>query len=122
VILHSYYNEEWHPLEERKDSETTASASYLWGSRHRDDLVRRDRAVGGTTLNETRYILMDYFSPASITDWAKSAFSERNPYPGWIASALEASAAAMMAPMLAPMRGRLKKFVLEWLTSLVAWI
>jgi len=28
----------------------------------------------------------------------------------------------MMAPMLAPMRGRLKKFVLEWLTSLVAWI
>jgi len=68
ATLHSYYNDEWHPVEERKDSETTASASYLWGSRHRDDLVRRDRAVVGTTLNETRYILMDYFSPASITD------------------------------------------------------
>lgn len=68
VALHSYYNEEWHPLEERKDNEGTATASYLWGSRHRDDLVRRDRAVGGTTLNESRYILMDYFSPASITD------------------------------------------------------
>ncbi len=68
VTMHSYYNDEWRPVEERKDNETTAAASYLWGSRHRDDLVRRDRAVGGTTLNETRYILMDYFSPAAITD------------------------------------------------------
>ena len=70
VTLHSYYNDEWRPLEERKDSETTAAASYLWGARHRDDLVRRDRAVGGTTLNETRHILMDYFSPAAIADEA----------------------------------------------------
>ncbi len=68
VTLHSYYNGEWRSVEERKDSETTAAMSYLWGSRHRDDLVRRDRAVGGTTLNETRYILMDYFSPAALTD------------------------------------------------------
>jgi RHS repeat-associated protein len=68
VTLHSYYNDEWRPLEERKDSESTAAASYLWGSRHWDDLVRRDRAVGGTTLNESRYVLMDYFSPAAITD------------------------------------------------------
>jgi len=76
VTLHSYYNDEWRPVEERKDSATTAAASYLWGSRHRDDLVRRDRAVGGTTLNETRCILMDYFSPASITDEA-GAVTER---------------------------------------------
>ncbi len=68
VTHHSYYNDAWRPLEERKDSESTAATSYLWGARHRDDLVRRDRAVGGTTLNETRYILMDYFSPAAITD------------------------------------------------------
>ena len=68
--LHSYYNDEWRPVEQREESESTATASYLWGSRHRDDLVRRDRAVGGTTLNETRYILMDYFSPAAITDEA----------------------------------------------------
>jgi len=76
VTLHSYYNDEWRPVEERKDSATTAAASYLWGSRHRDDLVRRDRAVGGTTLNETRYILMDYFSPAAITD-ESGAVTER---------------------------------------------
>jgi RHS repeat-associated protein len=67
---HSYYNDQWRPVEERKNSETTASVSYLWGSRHRDDLVRRDRAVGGTSLNETRYVMMDYFNPAAITDAA----------------------------------------------------
>jgi len=66
--LHSFYNDAWRPVEERKDSETSAALSYLWGSRHRDDLVRRDRAVGGTTLNETRYVLMDYFNPAALTD------------------------------------------------------
>ncbi len=68
VTLHSYYNDDWRPLEERKNSESTAALSYLWGARHRDDLVRRDRAVGGTMLNEGRYVLMDYFSPAAITD------------------------------------------------------
>ncbi len=68
--LHSYYNDAWRPVEERKDAETTANISYLWGARHRDDLVRRDRAVDGITLNETRYILMDYFNPAAITDAA----------------------------------------------------
>lgn len=83
--LHSYYNEEWRPVEERKDAESTAALSYLWGARHRDDLVRRDRAVGGTTLNESRYLLMDYFNPAAITDadgtvkerYAFSAFGVR---------------------------------------------
>jgi len=74
--LHSYYNDAWRPVEERKDAETTAAISYLWGARHRDDLVRRERAVGGTTLNETRYVLMDYFNPASITD-ESGAVTER---------------------------------------------
>ena len=68
VTMRSYYNDQWRPVEERKNSETTANVCYLWGARHRDDLVRRDRAVGGTSLNEMRYILMDYFSPAAITD------------------------------------------------------
>ncbi|HBJ86125.1 MAG TPA: hypothetical protein DDZ88_20125 [Verrucomicrobiales bacterium] len=66
--LHSYYNDEWRPVEERKNAATTAAISYLWGNRHRDDLVRRDRALGGTTFNETRYVLMDYFNPAALTD------------------------------------------------------
>jgi len=74
--LHSYYNEAWRPVEERKNSETTAHMSHLWGSRHRDDLVRRDRAEGGTTLNESRYVLMDYFNPAATTD-ASGVVKER---------------------------------------------
>src|SRR5580693_5457148 len=42
---------------------------YYWGARHRDDLVRRDRATTDDgSLNEARYVLMDYFSPAAITD------------------------------------------------------
>jgi hypothetical protein len=35
-------------------------------------------------------------SPASITACANSAFSERKPYPGWIASAPVSRAAAMI--------------------------
>ncbi len=68
VTLHSYYNDEWRPVEDRRNAGTSAEASYLWGVRHRDDLVRRDRATTHVALNETRYILMDYFSPAAITD------------------------------------------------------
>lgn len=76
VIWHSYYNDQWRPLEERKDSDTTPATSYLWGARHRDDLVRRDRATSGTSLDETRYVLMDYFNPAAITD-EEGAVTER---------------------------------------------
>ena len=35
--------------------------------------------------------------PASVTARAKAAFSDRNPYPGWTASAPAARAAATMA-------------------------
>ena len=38
--------------------------------------------------------------PLSCTRSAKSAFSERNPYPGWIATASVISAAAIMAGIL----------------------
>ena len=68
ATVHSYYNDEWRPVEDRRNLGTSALASYLWGSRHRDDLVRRDRATTFVSLNETRYVLMDYFSPAAITD------------------------------------------------------
>jgi RHS repeat-associated protein len=69
VTWHSYYSDTWRPLEERQDTQTTAAAQYLWGSRHHDDLVRRDRATtSGGSLDEIRYALMDYFSPAAIAD------------------------------------------------------
>jgi RHS repeat-associated protein len=69
VAHHCYYSDQWRPLEERKDSQTTAELHYYWGARHRDDLARRDRAtIDGGSLDETRYVLMDYFNPAAITD------------------------------------------------------
>jgi RHS repeat-associated protein len=76
TLIHSYYSDAWRPLEERKTIATTASAHYLWGARHRDDLVRRDRVTSGSVFNETRYVLMDYFNPASITD-ASGTVTER---------------------------------------------
>jgi len=62
VVWHCYYSSQWRPLEERKDSETTAALQYYWGARHRDDLVRRDRATTGVALTEIRYVLMEYYS------------------------------------------------------------
>ncbi len=92
LIRTYYYSDQWRPLEDRvTDAETpgtpTLQAHYLWGERHRDDLVRRDRAP--TTpgeLDETRYVLMDYFSPEAICDeegtvterYAFSAFGLRS--------------------------------------------
>jgi RHS repeat-associated protein len=91
-LIHTYYSNTWRPLEDRvTDAQTpttpTVKAHYLWGARHRDDLIRRDRATTTPgTLNETRYVLMDYFSPAAITDeegkvterYAFSAFGLRS--------------------------------------------
>jgi RHS repeat-associated protein len=81
-LIHTYYSDTWRPLEDRvTDAQTpttpTVKAHYLWGARHRDDLIRRDRATSTHgTLDETRYVLMDYFSPAAITD-ASGTVTER---------------------------------------------
>lgn len=86
VVWHSYYSDQWRPLEEREDEESGPTIQYYWGARHRDDLVRRDRAtVSPGTLDERRYVMMDYCSPAAITDengtvterYAFSAFGVR---------------------------------------------
>jgi RHS repeat-associated protein len=65
-----YYSDAWKPLQKGTVEEgTTPQEQFLWGARHRDELVRRDRAPSGSgPLTETRYVLMDYFSPAAITD------------------------------------------------------
>jgi RHS repeat-associated protein len=71
TTTHTYYSDAWRPLEERRGSQNVPARQYCWGARHRDDLVRQDRATtSGGSLNETRYVLMDYFSPAAITDGA----------------------------------------------------
>jgi len=45
TTTHTYYSDAWRPLEERLNNQTTAARQYYWGARHRDDLVRRDRAT-----------------------------------------------------------------------------
>jgi len=81
-----FYNDAWKPIEERRHSHPTLAAmQYFWGARHRDELIRRDRApTAGGGLTETRYVLMDYFSPLAITNAAAvverytfGAFGER---------------------------------------------
>ncbi len=104
-LISSYYSDTWRPLEDRvtdagSPGTPTLHAQYLWGARHRDDLVRRDcpslcsrpakslrmgdAAIAAKqcatstpgTFDETRYVLMDYFSPAAITD-EEGAVTER---------------------------------------------
>ena len=86
VTWQTYHNDQWRPLEERRASHpAVAGAQYFWGARHRDDLVRRDRApTAGGGLTEARYVLMDYFSAVAITNgstvverYAYRAFGER---------------------------------------------
>jgi RHS repeat-associated protein len=72
VIWNVFYNDAWKPIEERRASHPTQAAiQYFWGARHRDDLIRRDRAAtAGGALSEVRHVLMDYFSPLAITNGA----------------------------------------------------
>ncbi|MBL9155019.1 MAG: RHS repeat-associated core domain-containing protein [Verrucomicrobiales bacterium] len=82
TVIHQYYNDQWKPIEERKDSATTALNVYYWGARpgHRDDLIRRDRdANGDGTLDEPLWCLMDYFDPMAILN-SSCAVQERYAY------------------------------------------
>ncbi len=69
VTWHSYFNDAWKVIEERRASHpAVAAAHYLWGLRHRDDLARRDRATtAGGSMSQRHYVLMDYHSPVAIT-------------------------------------------------------
>jgi RHS repeat-associated protein len=82
VVTHTYWSDRWRPLEERVDSATTASRSYLWGERpgHRDELVLRDRDTDGNgTLDERLYATMDYFNGSAILN-TSGAVLERYAY------------------------------------------
>jgi len=77
TTIHTYYSDLWRPLEERQNSGVSPAIQHHWGARHRDDLVRRDRAIiNDGPFTESRYVLMDYFSPAAIID-GSGAVTER---------------------------------------------
>ena len=57
---HFYYSNKWQVIEQRENTETTASEQYIWGSRYVDELMLRDRdTTGDGTLDEKLYALQD---------------------------------------------------------------
>ena len=55
---HQYYTDAWQCVEERLGSSTTPDRQFVWGLRYIDDLILRDRSVGGT-LDERLYGCQD---------------------------------------------------------------
>jgi RHS repeat-associated protein len=63
-----YYSDQWRAVEERVDEAVIpVDCQYTWGLRDRWDLLRRKRSVSGT-LDETFFVLRDYFDPVAIVD------------------------------------------------------
>ncbi|MGA2497927.1 MAG: RHS repeat-associated core domain-containing protein [Tepidisphaeraceae bacterium] len=54
---HFYFSDEWQDVEERVGSSSTADQQYIWGIRYVDELVCRDRTVGGS--DERLYAMQD---------------------------------------------------------------
>lgn len=69
TLRHYYYNDVWKCVEERLGTSTDPNRVYYWSGRagHRDELLRRDRSVGGI-LDETLWCLMDYFDPIAVAE------------------------------------------------------
>jgi hypothetical protein len=50
-----YYSDGWKPLQRSAVGSTAPKEQFLWGARHRDDLVRRERAPSGSgPMSEVR--------------------------------------------------------------------
>jgi RHS repeat-associated protein len=57
---HYYYSNRWQVLEERLNALTTADRQFVWGIRHVDDLIERDRG------SERFYVLHDHLSVTAV--------------------------------------------------------
>ncbi|MGE0413959.1 MAG: RHS repeat-associated core domain-containing protein [Verrucomicrobiales bacterium] len=86
--VHTYWSDQWKPLEERVGADTDPERQYVWGARprHRDELILRDRdTTGDGDLDERLYATMDYFNATGALDadgdvverYAYSAFGVR---------------------------------------------
>lgn len=95
TVIHCYFNDQWRPVEERVGGSSNPGAVYYWGTRHRDDLARRDRdANGDGTLDESLWCLMDYFDPVAVVG-ADGAVVERYAFTAF-------GVASILAPDYAP--------------------
>ncbi|WP_157605111.1 HNH endonuclease [Schlesneria paludicola] len=80
---HAYYTDDWRCVEERVGSATTADRQFVWGDRHIDDLIVRDRGVerlyslhdanrnvtaivDGAGVTQERYAYSSYGVPISL--------------------------------------------------------
>ena len=73
---HYYYSNRWQVLEERLNALSTADRKFVWGIRHVDDLVERDRG------SERFYVLHDHLSVTAIIN-TTGAVQERYGYDGF---------------------------------------
>jgi RHS repeat-associated protein len=77
---HYYYDRQWRAVEERvAGASVTVDRQYTWSPIDRWTLIRRKRTTGGTSLNETRFVLKDYLDPTAIID-SSAAVDERFGY------------------------------------------
>jgi RHS repeat-associated protein len=80
-----FYSLGWQALEERLDSGSgpVLNRQFVWGQRHIDDLVLRDRDTGSDgTLDERLYALHDAMHVTAVTNTA-GAVQERYGYDGF---------------------------------------
>ncbi|MCF6311054.1 MAG: hypothetical protein L3J39_01255 [Verrucomicrobiales bacterium] len=81
VVRHYYYNDQWKPIEERVDAETTAERQYAWGIQYRNDLILRDRdTTSDGTLDERLYATHDALGNCTAILNASGAVQERYGY------------------------------------------
>jgi RHS repeat-associated protein len=73
---HFYYSDQWQVLEERLNTATTADRRFVWGTRHIDDLILRDRG------SERLYVLHDAMSVTAVIN-TSGAVQERYGYDGF---------------------------------------
>lgn len=80
LVRHAYFSDRWQVLEERLGSSTTADQQFVWGVRHVDDLVLRDRFDITPGYDNRHYALQDtLFNVVAITD-ADGDIKERFAY------------------------------------------
>ncbi|MCG8600667.1 MAG: RHS repeat-associated core domain-containing protein [Verrucomicrobiales bacterium] len=90
-LRHTYYNENWRPVEEQRIGNDDPVKLWWWGDRHRDDLARRDQDTSGDgTMDEKLWCLMDYFDPIAIVD-SSGAVQERYSYSAFGVSRIAAA-------------------------------
>jgi RHS repeat-associated protein len=96
TIRRFFYNDQWKCVEERVGSSSNPDRVYYWSTRkgHRDELLRRDRATSGGTLNETLWCQMDYFDPIAIAN-GSGEIQERYTYTAF-------GLASILTPAFAP--------------------